>query len=142
MQYVWDKIAEIMSANRKTWTVGVLGFRTDETQNDLVNDGYDNICVLKDLGPMDFTSLEELRPKIVSNETEAGDAISAIVVAIEMIHKHTTLKTGKPAKVTRKLILLTDGQGNIEDDNIDVSRTHASILEAQRQVQYLSQNMC
>ncbi|KAL2074790.1 hypothetical protein VTL71DRAFT_8569 [Oculimacula yallundae] len=120
MAYVWDKIATVMSANRVTLNVGVIGFRTDETDNPLDGDGeYDNICVLKELGPMDIPSLESLRSKIQSSNTEVGDAVSAIVLGIDIIDKYTVLKTGKPAKFARKIVLVTDGQGGIDDDNID-----------------------
>ncbi|CZT02065.1 related to ATP-dependent DNA helicase II, 80 kDa subunit (KU autoantigen protein P86) [Rhynchosporium agropyri] len=120
MEYVWDKIATVMSANRATLSVGVVGFRTDETDNPLDGDGeYENICVLKELGLMDIPALESLRSKIHSSNTEVGDAVSAIIVAIDLMDKYTVLKTGKPAKFARKIVLVTDGQGGIDDDNID-----------------------
>ncbi|KAG4413194.1 hypothetical protein IFR04_013659 [Cadophora malorum] len=120
MEYVWDKIATIMSTNRVGLSVGVIGFRTDETDNPLGGDGeYENICVLKPLGTMDIPSLEDLRSKIHSSSTEMGDAVSAIVLAIDLIEKFTTLKSGKPAKSARKIVLVTDGQGGIDDDNIE-----------------------
>jgi len=46
MRYIWDKIATTMSADRKSWNVGVIGFRTDETNGPLAADeGYENISV-------------------------------------------------------------------------------------------------
>lgn len=46
MRYIWDKIATTMSADRKTWNVGIIGFRTDETNGPLAADeGYENISV-------------------------------------------------------------------------------------------------
>ncbi|KAG4440232.1 hypothetical protein IFR05_004311 [Cadophora sp. M221] len=120
MEYVWDKLATIMSANRVGLSVGIIGFRTDETDNPLHSDGeYENICVLKPLGPMDIPSLDDLRSKIRSSNTEMGDAVSAIVLGIDLVDKFTTLKTGKPAKTGRKIVLVTDGQGGIDDDNIE-----------------------
>lgn len=111
-----------MSANKVTLSVGILGFRTDATDNPLQHDGeYENICVLKPLGPLNIPSLEDLRSKIHSSNTESGDAVSAIVVAIDIIEKYTKLKTGKPAKTARKIVLVTDGQGGIDDDSLDVS---------------------
>tara|TARA_R110002033_G_scaffold80653_1_gene131691 strand:+ start:152 stop:601 length:450 start_codon:yes stop_codon:yes gene_type:complete len=129
MEYVWDKIATIMSTNRVGLSVGVIGFRTDETDNPLEGDGeYENICVLKPLGTMDIPSLEDLRSKIHSSSTEMGDAVSAIVLAIDLIEKFTTLKSGKPAKSARKIVLVTDGQGGIDDDNIEVPQPNAPKL--------------
>lgn len=110
-----------MAKNRKTLSVGVVGFRTDDTTNDLSSDdGYDNISVLKDLGEMNMDGFNELRPKLVSSKTDAGDAVSAIVVATQLMDKGTQLKSGAPGKYIRKIMLITDGQGTIEDDNIEV----------------------
>ncbi|CAL3964795.1 unnamed protein product [Diplocarpon coronariae] len=130
MQYVWVKIAEIMAESKTTWRVGVVGFRTDETNNPLSGETeYENISVLKQLGTIDIANLRELRPKIVSSDSEAGDAVSAVVVAIQLIKEHTTLKTGKPGKFTRKIVLLTDGKGSIEDDDIQPIAEHLNELD-------------
>jgi ATP-dependent DNA helicase 2 subunit 2 len=68
------------------------------------------------LGPMNLSQLSEIRQKIVPNETENGDVVSGVVLAIDMIDKFTMLKSGKPGKFIRKIVLLTDGQGEIDDD--------------------------
>jgi hypothetical protein len=122
MRYVWDKIAETMTANRTTLEVGVIGFRTDETDNELAPDdpdAYSNICIMKALGAMQISHLQYLQTRIKASDTDHGDAISAIVIAIQLIKERTTLKTGLPAKVARKIVLLTDGQGAPYDDEID-----------------------
>jgi ATP-dependent DNA helicase 2 subunit 2 len=122
MRYIWDKIAETMMANRVTAGVGVIGLRTDETENELAEtdaEAYSNICVQKPLGPMEMAHLRDLQKRIKTSSTDHGDAISAIVVAIQLIEKFTTLKSGKPGKYARKIVLLTDGQGTIEDDDIE-----------------------
>lgn len=122
MRYIWDKIAETMTANRTTAGVGVIGFRTDDTENELSEtdpDAYSNISVLKPLGAMEMSHLKDLQARIQPSHTDNGDAVSAIVVGIQLIEKFTTLKTGKPGKFTRKIIVLTDGQGSLEDDDID-----------------------
>jgi ATP-dependent DNA helicase 2 subunit 2 len=121
MRYVWAKITETMSANRAaSWSVGAVGLRTVETNNIMGSeDGYENIAVLKPLGPMEMPHLNDLQSKIKSSETDSGDAISAIVVAIDLIEKFTTLKSGKPGKFTRKIVLLTDGQGAIDGEDIE-----------------------
>jgi ATP-dependent DNA helicase 2 subunit 2 len=122
MRYIWDKIAETMTANRVTAGVGVIGFRTDDTENELAEtdpDAYANISVLKPLGAMEMSHLKDLQQRIKPSDTDDGDAVSAIVVGIQLIEKFTTLKTGKPGKFTRKIIVLTDGQGPLEDDDID-----------------------
>ncbi|KAH7328574.1 putative Ku family DNA helicase [Stachybotrys elegans] len=114
MRYVWDKITDIVAANRKTLCVGVVGLRTDETNNKLGDeDGYENISVLQELGPMTMSSLRSLQTLIVPSSTESGDAVSAIVVAVDMIDTFT-----KKLKYIRKIILVTDGQGAIDADDI------------------------
>ena len=46
MRYIWDKIAITMAANLKGGNLGVIGFRTDETNNPLDDDeDYQNISV-------------------------------------------------------------------------------------------------
>lgn len=119
MQYVWDKITDLVAASRKTLCVGVLGLRSDETDNKLQDDeGYENISVLQELGPMTMTSLRELQAKIKPSSTEFGDAISAIVLAVDMIDTFT-----KKLKWNRKIVLITDGRGPIDDDGIsDISK--------------------
>lgn len=114
MRYVWDKITDIVAANRKTLCVGIVGLRTDDTDNRLQEDaGYDNISVLHPLGQMTMSSLRPLRTCVVPSSTESGDAISAIVVAVDMIETFT-----KKLKWIRKVVLVTDGQGVLDADDI------------------------
>ncbi|APA10393.1 hypothetical protein sscle_06g051630 [Sclerotinia sclerotiorum 1980 UF-70] len=122
MRYVWDKVTLTMSTDHKTDGVGIVGFRTDETNNDLQRSGeqgYENISVLKPLGQFQMTDLEEMQEVIKPNGTEAGDAVSAVVVAVEMIKEHTTLKSGKPGKFARKIVLVTDGKGFMHGEELD-----------------------
>lgn len=114
MRYVWDKITDIVSANRKTLCVGVVGLRTDETSNKLQDEsGYENISVLQELGPMSMTSLKTLQSSIKPSKTWSGDAISAIVIAVEMIDSFT-----KKLKWNRKIVMITDAQSGIDPDDI------------------------
>ena len=140
MRYIWDKIAETMIANRTTAGVGVIGFRTDATENELAEsdpDAYSNISVMKPLGPMEISHLKDLQHGIQPNDTDTGDAISAIVVGIQLIEKFTTLKTGKPGKFARKIILLTDGQGVLEDDDIDPIAARINELDIELVIVYV-----
>lgn len=114
MRYVWDKITDIVAANRKTLCVGVIGLRTDETNNKLEDDdGYDNIAVLHELGPMTMSSMKSLQASIKPSKTRYGDAISAIVVAVDMMDTFT-----KKLKWIRKIVLITDGQGPLDADDV------------------------
>lgn len=115
MRYVWDKITTTAQASRKTWNVGVIGLRTDETRNDYQDgDGYNNISVFKKLGPIVLSQLKELTNLIKPSNTEFGDAMSAIIVAAEMIGELT-----KKLKYTRRIYLVTDGQGPIDGDDVE-----------------------
>ncbi|KAI1313654.1 Ku70/Ku80 N-terminal alpha/beta domain-containing protein [Xylaria venustula] len=119
MRYVWDKISTTVAASRKTWNVGVVAVKTDETDNPLQSqedgcEGYENISVLQELGPMTMNSLASLRDRIKASDTQTGDCISAIVLAIEMIEKLT-----KKLKYNRKIILVTDGEAPMDSSDID-----------------------
>ncbi|TGJ87728.1 hypothetical protein E0Z10_g1041 [Xylaria hypoxylon] len=122
MRYVWDKISTTVAASRKTWNVGVVGVRTDETDNPLGAredgcEGYEHISVLQELGPMTMNSLAALRDHVKTSDTQTGDCISAIVLAIEMIEKLT-----KKLKYNRKIILVTDGEAPMDSSDIgDIS---------------------
>ncbi|KAK3504968.1 ATP-dependent DNA helicase II subunit 2 [Neurospora crassa] len=114
MRYIWDKITTTVAASRKTWNVGVVGLNTDETNNNENREeyqGYENIAVLQELGPMTMTSLRALKSKIEPSSTSSADAISAIVVALRMIQTFT-----KKLKYKRKIIVVTNGESPIDDD--------------------------
>jgi ATP-dependent DNA helicase 2 subunit 2 len=119
MRYVWEKIAQTLSAGRVGLLVGVVGFRTDQTDHELDLTEYTNIWTMKPLEPIKMSHLKELQSNIRPSNTEEGDAISAIVVAIDMIEKATMLKSGKPGKYKRTIVLLTNGEGYMDRDGLD-----------------------
>jgi ATP-dependent DNA helicase 2 subunit 2 len=115
MRYIWDKISTTVAASRKTWTVGVVGLNTEETDNAQDREsleGYEHISVLQDIGPMTLTSLRDLRSSIQPSHSYGGDAISAIVVALSMIEVFT-----KKLKYNRRIILVTNGETPIDDES-------------------------
>jgi len=119
MSYVWDKLATTASASRKTLFVGVIGLRTDESDNHLVGDGFsgfENLSILKEVGPIQMSDLRHLQNVIRPSNTDNGDAISAVALAVDMLERGTQLKSGKPAKFIRNIVLVTDGYGAIEGD--------------------------
>jgi ATP-dependent DNA helicase 2 subunit 2 len=127
MQWVWDKITTIIAASRKTLNVGMLGLRTDGTKHPMSDmEGYENITLLQNLGPMTMGSLRKLQESVKTSDTDSGDAISAIVIAIEMINEFT-----KKLKYKRQIFLVTDGLGAIDGDEIDeiVSKINESNIE-------------
>ncbi len=113
MRYVWDKISTTVAASRKTWTVGVVGLNTDDTDNAQASslEGYEHISVLQEIGPMTLTSLRDLRSSIQPSQTADGDAISAVVVALDMIERFT-----KKLKYNRRIILVTNAESPIDDE--------------------------
>lgn len=117
MRYVWDKIANTVSTGRKTLFIGVVGLRTDETRNDQADqgdEGYENISVLQPLGAMTLADLRALKEAVKPSDSMSGDAVSAVVVATEMIVAFT-----KELKYDRKIVLVTDGLGVIDGDALD-----------------------
>ncbi|KAL1633653.1 ATP-dependent DNA helicase yku80 [Neofusicoccum ribis] len=115
MKYVWDKITTAMATGRKTLFQSVVALRSDtETENPLSEEeGYENISVLQSLSPMYMPQLRELREKIRPSNTDEGDAISALVVAIQLIADHC-----KKLKYKRKIILVTNARGSIDSDGL------------------------
>lgn len=117
MTYVWDKITTAMATGRKGYSIGVLGLRTDITEIPLQGkaaDGFENLSVQKPLGPMEMSHLRRLQETIEPSETDAGDALSAIALAVDLIDKYTRNAKGTPLKFERKIVLVTDGRGQME----------------------------
>lgn len=119
LRWVWDKISTTVSAGRKTWNVGVLGLRTRETRNptyDEQREGYEGISVLLDIGPVTMASIRELQALLRVNEGDSvdGDAISAVVVACDMI-----INFAKHLKYRKQIFLVTDGRGLMDDSEED-----------------------
>ncbi|KAH9827461.1 ATP-dependent DNA helicase II subunit 2 [Teratosphaeria destructans] len=114
LEYIWDEICATIATGRKTILSGVVGFRTDVTTNSLAeDDAYANISVFQDLGQILMPQLRKIRSDLVVSSTEAGDALSALVIAIQMI-----AETCKKLKYDRKIVLLTDGRGSLDVDDL------------------------
>lgn len=117
MRWVWDKISTTVAASRKTWHVGVLGVRTDETDNSMQDEeGYDHISVLQELQPMDLGLLRTLQAKIRPSETDVGDCISALIPAIDMIETVAPQRL----KFNRKIFMVTSGEAPLDLDPNDI----------------------
>ncbi|KAK7969105.1 Ku70/Ku80 N-terminal alpha/beta domain-containing protein [Apiospora saccharicola] len=112
MQYVWDRISNTVAANRKTWNIGVVGLKTDETDNPMAEeDGYNNISVLRELGPMGMAGLRSLQEKIQPSSTD-------------MIQTFT-----KKLKYNRRIFLVTNGESHIDEDEEAVSEIATRMKE-------------
>lgn len=114
MRYVWDRITSTVATERKTATLGVIGLRTDGSANELEKEeSFQNITVLRGIGQMLLPDLKELRQNIKLSETNNGDDISAIIIAIQMITKYC-----KKLKYIRRIVLVTNARGSIDGDGL------------------------
>lgn len=117
--YVWDKITATVSTARKTATLGVIGLGTDDTVLDneqLEEDqSYQNISVLQPISQILMPQIRQLQTKLRPSGTDYGDAVSAVVLAVDMIDKHC-----KKNQWVKKIILVTDGKGAIDPDLGDI----------------------
>lgn len=115
LQYVWDKITNTVSTGRKTLQIGVVGLGTDETANDMQEDNsYKHISVLQ---PIDQILLPELRalPSLLKpSKTDDRDVLSAVIIAVDMMMKHC-----KHLKYKKKIVVITNPTGHIDDDDIE-----------------------
>ncbi|PSN67954.1 ATP-dependent DNA helicase-like protein II [Corynespora cassiicola Philippines] len=122
LDYVWDKITTTVSTGRKTALMGVVGFRTDETDlNGVMQDdeGYSNISVFELPKQFLLSDIRNLSEKLKPSSTNTGDLMSAIAIAIQMIDMATNNKAGKPLKFDRRINIITDGQGYMDIQDLD-----------------------
>ncbi|KAL9026873.1 MAG: hypothetical protein Q9196_004527 [Gyalolechia fulgens] len=125
MTYVWDKITSTVALDRKTATLGVIGLRTDGTANELGNEeSFENISVFQEISNILLPDLKQLRRKVELSNTASGDAISAVVIAIQMITKYC-----KKLKYKRRIVLITDGRGSLDDDPASISEITKKITQ-------------
>ena len=114
LEYVWDRITAGVATGRKTVLGAVLGLRTDGSQNDLADEeDYHHITVYQPLDQILMPTLRKLRNDLVVSNTEGGDAISSLVIAIQMI-----AETCKKLQYARKIVLVTDGRGSMQADDL------------------------
>ena len=112
LTYVWDRITSTVAPDRKTTFQAVIGLKTDHTSNELEADpSFGNITVFQELSQLLLPDLKALREQVVPSHTGLGDAISAIVVAIQMIEKKC-----RRLKYIRRIVLVTNGRGELDGD--------------------------
>jgi ATP-dependent DNA helicase 2 subunit 2 len=100
LEYVWDKITTTVATGRKTAMAGVIALRTDGTQNELETDpAYHNISVLQEISQIQMAELRKLRSELILSGTSSGDAVSAIIIAIQMIERQC-----RKLKYTRRIL--------------------------------------
>ncbi|TQB70240.1 ATP-dependent DNA helicase II subunit 2 [Monascus purpureus] len=109
-------MGDAVATGRKTATIGVIGLRTDDAVNDLAkdDDSFSNISVFRNIGQVLMPDIRTLRELVKPSHTDDGDAISSIVLAIQMIITYC-----KKLKYKRKIVLVTNGDGAMSDDGMD-----------------------
>ncbi|KXL41555.1 hypothetical protein M433DRAFT_72779 [Acidomyces richmondensis BFW] len=114
LEYVWDRITATVATGRKTALAGVVGLRTDGTENSLRDDeDYAHVTVFQELSQILMPQIRKLRNDLVVSSTDVGDALSALVIAIQMIVVHC-----KKLQYERKIVLVTDGRGIMKIDGL------------------------
>lgn len=97
--------------------MGVVALKADVSKNELdTEEEYENINVLQGIKQTLMSDLHILRDELKPSRTNKGDALSALVIAIQMITKHC-----KRLKFARKIVLVTNAMTPMDtDDNDDI----------------------
>ncbi|GAB7339732.1 hypothetical protein MBLNU457_6297t1 [Dothideomycetes sp. NU457] len=115
LEYIWDKITTTVATDRKTALVGVVGLNTDGTHNELEGeDAYKHITVFQDLKQTLMPDLRQLKSNLKPSKTDSADAISALVVAIQMITTHC-----RQLQYIRRIVLVTNGLGPMDTSDME-----------------------
>ncbi|KAJ7226110.1 SPOC domain-like protein [Mycena pura] len=115
LQFVKLKIQEMIFNGRKTDQCGVILFGSDKTRN-IVNkrmkDGYERVEEYITIAQPNAATLAKLDALVPSDEP--GDALDAVIVAVETQDTHLASKR----TWTRKMMLITDGDSPIEVEDL------------------------
>ncbi|KAL6709336.1 ATP-dependent DNA helicase yku80 [Coniothyrium glycines] len=123
LDYVWDKITTTVATGRKSALMSVIGCRTDRTElaglMDDDTEGYENIRVFSQLKQYLLSDIHHLQKYLVSSRTNNGDLLSALALATQMIVSATQGSKGNPLKYDRRIIIVTDGRGEMDTGDLD-----------------------
>lgn len=115
MSYVWDKITSAVATDRKTLLQGVIALKSDVTANESSHDdAYANIEVVQNLQQILLPQLHEIGKMLKPSTTNKGDAVSAVVTAVQMI-----ATTCKHLKYRKNITLVTNGMGSFDTDGME-----------------------
>ena len=82
------------------------------TENSMQDEeNYDHIFEFQSLKQTLMPDIRGLRGLLQPSATEEGDAVSAVVIAIQMIRAHC-----KELKYNRKIVLVTNARGRVDGD--------------------------
>lgn len=126
IQPIFEKMATILQAERKTLNVGVIGLRTDKTDLKALKtltdtEGYEHNTIHRLLQANeqfrlpDFQALRQKCTKV--SQTDEGDTMGAILIAYQMIREATFNAAGKKLKFDREIVLVTNGTGLVDTDS-------------------------
>lgn len=91
----------------------LMGSNTTGNQLNSQHSGYDNICEAFDLQCTNWNMLRVLESEIEAGQQPA-DWLDAIVVALDMLNRHTAKKLK-----TFKIVLVTTFQSPVNDESYD-----------------------
>ncbi|KAL4923664.1 ATP-dependent DNA helicase 2 subunit KU80 [Aspergillus undulatus] len=115
MQYIWDRITTTVASGRKMAQLGVIGLKTDGTDNELGDEShFSNLSVLSPINQFLMSDIRQLGEQVKPSNNDKGDAISALILAIQMIITHC-----KKLKWKRKIVLITNGMGRMNSENLE-----------------------
>ncbi|OAL30921.1 hypothetical protein AYO20_08506 [Fonsecaea nubica] len=116
LQWVYDKITNVVFTGRKTLQIGVVGLGTDDTDNEMQGDSsYRHISVLQPVAQILLAELQNLPKVLKPSGTDDRDVLSAIIIAVDMMMRHC-----KHLKYKKKIVVVTNATGSpIDDDDIE-----------------------
>ncbi|OAP54514.1 hypothetical protein AYL99_10962 [Fonsecaea erecta] len=116
LQWVYDKITNVVFTGRKTLQVGVVGLGTAETDNEMQGDpSYRHISVLQPVSQILMAELQNLPKVLKPSNTDDRDVLSAVIIAVDMMMRHC-----KHLKYKKKIVVVTNATGSpIDDDDIE-----------------------
>ena len=115
LQYVWDKITNTVATGRKTAMLGVVGLGSEQTLNSMSEeDAYKHIYVIQRISQITMEELRKMPAQLQTSQTDNRDALSSVIIGVDLIMKHC-----KQLKYTKKIVLVTNGTGPIDDDDVE-----------------------
>ncbi|KAF2156753.1 putative ATP-dependent DNA helicase II subunit 2 [Myriangium duriaei CBS 260.36] len=103
LKYVWERITSTVATDRKTAHIGVIGLKTDDTDNDMEEEAYQNISIFHRPKQMLMPDIRTLQDQLRPSSTDSGDVMSALILAVQMIDTHC-----RKLQYIRRIILITN----------------------------------
>jgi ATP-dependent DNA helicase 2 subunit 2 len=104
--HVQQKIVQMPSKSE----IGLVAIGSADSDNNLAlsKGGYENICEMRPITPVDIPLLKQLHS--LEHGLDAGDWLDAVVVAMDMIIRHCEKK-----KYEKSIVMITNGGRPIQD---------------------------